>query len=307
MMPDLPRASSMKEFGPSVTAKDSGSMGGLVRKVSWQGIQEPLIAKSCSSFSTLHTEDHDAIFFKPKRRISFDERVSVLEFDSTSCVSLKDLEPASPVRPVPKIILCSRNSPDSSANLMVDVYPDCPVLPILRKPALTLDLLLRKEIRRILMVDPHDIFLQLFSKRLQEILPHVEILKAHSSEEALQILSTTTSSSTRFDIIITEERLSLFHKHKNGKSGSALLAHLRQHYPQQYHQSLLIMVSAHWQADHAAMAQSGADYCWSKAPPPVLHPARLEEMIHTLLHKRGQHDVAKEFMLLTSAQQEEED
>ena len=239
-------------------------------------------------------EDQDEAFVKPKRRISFDERVSVREFESNSWGSLKDMEQLSPIGRIPRVIVCGR---DAVAD--VDLYPSCPLFPGLEdgkgSSTVSLSYLLRKEIRTILMVDPHDIFITLFSKRLQESLPHGRILKAHSAEEALQLIS-----KRNVDIIITEERLSLFHKHSNSKtlgSGSALLSHLRANYAPRMQRCLLIGVTAHWQSDHTTMEQSGADYCWSKAPPPTLQRSLLVEILHTLLLKRGQHDVAKELMM----------
>lgn len=250
------------------------------------------------------TEDQDASFFKAKRRISFDEQVRVREYESNSWISLSD-EPLSPVGvnrerklvPVPKIIVCSSNSESIQSDPQ---YPILPGLDQVRPSArcLSLTQLLRGEIRNILMVDPHDIFLSLFSKRLQEALPHVRILKAHSADEALQALSKQT-----FDMFITEERLSLFFKCARSTklgSGSALLSHLRNSRALQTQRMLLIGVSAHWQSDHATMAQSGADYCWSKAPPPTLHKALLEGLIHTLLLKRKKHELAKDFMMISS-------
>ena len=159
--------------------------------------------------------------------------------------------------------------------------------------------LLRQEVRQVLVIDPHDIFLQIFSKRLQKALPHVRLLTAHSAEEALQMMD----SSHAFDMIVTEERLSLFHRqqqhgqdNKPITSGSALLQHLQRYHAKLCSNALLVGVSAHWQIDHAKMEQSGADFCWKKVPTPDLSLSVLEELLYCLLEKRGKHELAKSLL-----------
>ena len=262
--------------------------------------------------STLQFDQgEDSFSGKPKRRISFDERVSVREFESNSWHMVRDSEQLSPIigrKPaitVPAVILCPRDHQQQGGYDFLP-FPHCPSSPpstrasSISSTSFSLQGLLQHEIRRILMVDPHDIFLTLFSKRLQQAMPHpVEILTAHSSDEALDLCSKQS-----FDVIIAEERLSLFHRHTGGAkvtSGSALLGHLRQHSPKQFQHALLIGVSAHWQSDHATMVQSGADCCWSKAPPPTLNKTMLEELLHTLLLKREKHELAKTLMVISSS------
>ena len=280
----------------------------LIRTSSYPDTASASCQTLCTPQSPSTTNNQDGSFIKPKRRISFDERVSVLEFESNSWVSVKDIAQLSPVgsrersRVVPRIIVCGRD--DGSHSEMDDLYPSFPGLEDKRNATpSSLSQLLLQETRSILMVDPHDIFLTIFSKRLQSSLPHVRISKAHSAEEALQLLSKQT-----FDIIITEERLSLFHKQASSSklsSGSALLAYLRSNHAPKIRHSLLIGVTAHWQSDHAAMSKSGLDFCWSKAPPPTLDRPLLEEMMHKLLLKRGKHELAKEFMAKDSGANED--
>ena len=263
--------------------------------------------------------DFTPLAYKPKRRISFDERVSVREFQRNSCANIHDSEQLSPIgggraviTPVPEVILCHQGSqqqmlsfphylpsPPPSPRNKTTIHHDMSSNTNNDVSCTLLQGLLQNEIRKVLMVDPHDIFLTLFSKRLQQAMMHVQIFTAHSSEEALELCAKQS-----FDMIITEERLSLFHRHTGGSkvtSGSALLGHLRQHSPKQFQHALLIGVSAHWQSDHATMVKSGADYCWSKAPAPILNQSVLEELLHTLLLKRGKHEAAKTMMVMSSS------
>jgi len=343
---------------------DNHSEDDNTKSSSSRSLSDPALP-SCSlpaipSFEELHRRrsGQEETWVKPKRRISFNDHVSVREFEcgSSPITATRTLA-------VPKFIVCPTQG-DGDENF--DLFPVFPHDPLVMLPRSTsnikshgilrrstdpgivrrsagssalsshvkgsspfgLNTLLRQEIRRILMVDPHDIFLALFSKRLQQALPHVTIVTAHSSEEALQVLRQPQQQP--FDVIITEERLSLFHRHSSLQfsnlantnasssissptmdskpqtpapaSGSALIGHLKQHCSQQYQHSLLIGVSAHWPSDHLIMQQSGADYCWSKAPPPTFHQNLLEELLHTLLLKRGKHDLAKALMVASSAE-----
>ena len=257
-------------------------------------------------------EGFDEGFDKPKRRISFDERVMVRQYERNSWMNVTDMAELSPmagggkklVTVIPQFIAFPTTSQDSGCyDESCDSTTSTATNSSLSAAA-TVHNMLRREVHCILMVDPHDIFLTLFSKRWQEALPHVTIVTAHSSDEALQVVSKQT-----FDIIVVEERLSLFHRQHRGAnnkltSGSALISHLKR---ELHHQPcLLIGVTAHWQSDHATMAQSGADFCWPKAPGPTFRNNRalLEELLHTLLLKRGKHQMASELMLAASVSME---
>ncbi|GAX23567.1 hypothetical protein FisN_12Hh130 [Fistulifera solaris] len=126
----------------------------------------------------------------------------------------------------------------------------------------------RKSIKRILIVDPHDICLKLFAKAFQHAIPDAVISTCKTSEEAFkQVLKTT------FDLIIVEERLKLFHRQQPGvcgnanASGSLLLqrfAAIAKNRP------VLVGVSAHLPEDSKRLKEVGkADLLWSKPPPPL--------------------------------------
>ena len=72
-----------------------------------------------------------------------------------------------------------------------------------------------EEIKNILVVDPHDIFLALFTKSLKHMVPHASVATARSAEEAMTRIEAARKcfplrdggAAHGFDIIIIEERL----------------------------------------------------------------------------------------------------
>lgn len=181
--------------------------------------------------------------------------------------------------------------------------------PIYSHAALTLDgendndaymkqKVLEKELSRVMIVDPHDMCLNLFAKTIKRIMPRgTNIATATSSEEALKLLE----QGKRFDMIIVEERLGLFHRQNSASkmgiaqrsnsfcteltsSGSALIKLLSK--SPLTSNSLLIGVSAHLKEDKAELQKSGADFCWTK-PPPTIDEDLLGLLLKTVLTKRG--------------------
>jgi CheY-like chemotaxis protein len=177
---------------------------------------------------------------------------------------------------------------------------------------------LENEIRNILLVDPHDIYLKLFTKSLKIALPHVTVTACTSSTEAMEHLEPATTAGSavpikkrRFDIIIIEERLKIFHRqHRNGgatqcnggeyssakechASGSALLRSLSSIGDSSHSKSVFVGVSARLAEDGARLKESGADFCWAKPPPPM-NPVLMDDLLKALLLKRGRSTVVKE-------------
>ena len=169
---------------------------------------------------------------------------------------------------------------------------------------------LEKELQTIMVVDPHDVCLQLFRKSLMSVLPRTaHIVTVDSSSDALKQLE----QGKRFDMIIVEERLHLFRKQGSSgsvstsssnddpegdrpilnppKSGAELIQSLSNS-PVTSH-SLLIGTSAHMEEDKAKLQKSGADFCWSK-PPPHMDQIFVEELLKTILMKRGRNILATE-------------
>lgn len=160
---------------------------------------------------------------------------------------------------------------------------------------------LQNELRRVLVVDSHEVFLNLFSKTLRPLLPHAEIVLAGSAAPALQ-----EAGKGRFDLILVEERLKLlnqahsttsstspssniqnpkitFHHlptEEESRSGSALMKRLQT----KQGRALFVGVSARLREDLPNM-QDVSDVCWSK-PPPHMNYNLVRDLLHKLLIKR---------------------
>jgi len=183
---------------------------------------------------------------------------------------------------------------------------------------------LLSEIRNILVVDPHDMFLKLFAKALRAMMNHVIVTTATSAEEALRRIAAAkvvfpqseNGATHGFDIIIVEERLQLFHRHQRGTgsnrkqqqtagdeqkqrqipaSGSALIGQIAAEQQRALESaghtkrprcSLLVGVSAHIQLDGDKLSRAGADLVWGKPPPPFDDELRIK-ILRAVLSKRA--------------------
>jgi CheY-like chemotaxis protein len=146
-----------------------------------------------------------------------------------------------------------------------------------------------REIRNVLVVDPHDICLKLFAKDLKRMIPEVTVCAARSREEAVKLIE----GNYRFDIIIVEERLKLFHRRATGaakdlSSGSAFIKTLSK---EKGGECLFIAVSAHLEKNKQAMEESGSDFIWTK-PPPQMDEIMRDVLLNAILVKRGKHSEA---------------
>ena len=153
----------------------------------------------------------------------------------------------------------------------------------------------QQEIQRILIVDPHDICITLFSKAFRTLLPHVQIVAASSASDALDQIALQPSSS--FDILVVEERLQTpLQQQQHQQSGSELfktLQQLEQHNMTSSHStSLWIGVSAH-PKDRTLLEKNGADMCWGK-PPPKMSIELRNQLLQALLLKRGKAEFSRE-------------
>lgn len=162
-----------------------------------------------------------------------------------------------------------------------------------------IDLEAKAQIRNILVVDPKDLFLVLFARSFKFMLPHVHVVTARSSEEALRRIKTCGH---QFDIVVVEERLKLFHRQAlpqvsqeapvHFSSGSALIRALSRDgstgmVQSRHQEQLFVAVSCHSE-DRAALEKSGADLVWSK-PPPKMDEALRNKILKMLLTKRSNH------------------
>ena len=130
-------------------------------------------------------------------------------------------------------------------------------------------------ISKILVVDPHDICLNLFRKGLQYMIPRGQIVTTSSGEQAIRELQVHS-----FDMIVVEERLRLFHRQgsTHNSSGVELMKECRRCQPN----ALLVGVSS---KNNSSVWNGVADLCWSK-PPPTMDSFLLGELQHSLYEKR---------------------
>jgi hypothetical protein len=180
---------------------------------------------------------------------------------------------------------------------------------------------LSREIRNVLLVDPHEIFLALFAKSLKCMLgSHISITTARSGEEAIARIEGCRKafplrdggSLHGFDIILVEERLGSLPmqrlansaepstqaagddsiQRRRMTSGSALIRLIAQEeetFKATYGEgrfALLIGVSARFMQDQDILKNSGADILWAK-PPPKMDKNQRNQLLRVLMKKRG--------------------
>ena len=167
-------------------------------------------------------------------------------------------------------------------------------------------------------------FLKLFAKALHASFHHVIVTTATSAEEALRRIAAAKvvfpqsegGATHGFDIIIVEERLQLFQRHRRGAgsnrreqqtagddqkqrqipaSGSALIGQITGEQQRALELvgnkkrprcSLLVGVSAHIQLDGDKLSQAGADLVWGKPPPPFDDELKLK-ILRAVFAKRA--------------------
>lgn len=149
---------------------------------------------------------------------------------------------------------------------------------------------LNNEMSKILIVDPYDICLKLFAKAFKAALPHTTIVTAKSAQQALS----RVEQHKKFDVVLVEERLKTLRRHCEGakdfdSSGSSLIRKLQESIGGK---PLFIATSAHIQQDKGRLNSCGADFLWGK-PPPSMTPALVDDLLRTLLIKRGRGWVLK--------------
>jgi len=177
--------------------------------------------------------------------------------------------------------------------------------------------LLQKQIKNILVIDPHDICCNLFAKAFKCAMPHVTVTTTNTAKEAMQLIfrertndnNNNNNNKTRtptqnngipkrkclFDIVVVEQRLHLFHRHHRtpsnsndtgiAGSGSSLLEYIQQKDKALAQRSLWIGVSAHLASDKKEF-EGKADLVWGK-PPPSINPSLVDDLLKRLLQKRG--------------------
>lgn len=176
---------------------------------------------------------------------------------------------------------------------------------------------LSQEIRNILVVDPHEIFLALFTKSLNHLIPHAAVATARSTKEALTRIEAAQRAFDRgatlgFDVIIIEERLwsnlpvqQLVSQPAGDQtdqklaslmvSGSALIKELLESGSNGGNPRLTLIVGASSrQEDIEKLTLAGADLVWGK-PPPEMNSSLKKDLLKLLMQKRKRSNVDELF------------
>jgi hypothetical protein len=145
------------------------------------------------------------------------------------------------------------------------------------------------EIRNILVVDPQEICLKLYSKGLRRMFPNATIVTAKNKEEALhhiQVLSSKKKSGNDFDVVVYDEPKSLADL---DSSSLTLFEHISQSIKTL---GLNIAVVSQRNATSQSRHIAETDLRWTK-PPPSMNDSLRDLMLRTLLMKRGRSEIAK--------------
>eukprot|EP00523_Entomoneis_sp_CCMP467_P009416 CAMPEP_0168729102 /NCGR_PEP_ID=MMETSP0724-20121128/6024_1 /TAXON_ID=265536 /ORGANISM="Amphiprora sp., Strain CCMP467" /LENGTH=514 /DNA_ID=CAMNT_0008775963 /DNA_START=1492 /DNA_END=3036 /DNA_ORIENTATION=- len=246
-----------------------------------------------------------------EKRISFDPRVWVREFtrvpdeDDATWYSSKDLEsfkreaiqlimdcsetelvPTGTGRFVPRKVVPQGKAFFSHRALRMEREEDIVQSEKIAESISNKQALKAREIRRILIVDPHDICIKLFAKSFKSVLPHVETVGVSSGEEAL-----LRCKSVSFDIVLVEERLRLFH-HQSRPNSIASGASLVRELKSKNKEALFIGVSTRLREDAPKLKAGGTDLCWPK-PPPKIDSAVSDTLLRLLLERRKRSDIRR--------------
>ena len=186
-----------------------------------------------------------------------------------------------------------------------------------------------KEIKNVLLVDCHDIFLGLLTKDIKAMMPHVVVTTAHTVDEALEKMSaarkkapassdsTSTPTPTHgFDMIVVENRLrqsarlsktacmplcgaSLVQRiaaeikeasNANAKEATDTNTGTESNSNSSSRYPLVIGMSAYLKQDEKILTESGSDFVWGK-PPPKMDSAFRDNLVMAVMHKRHRTNV----------------
>ena len=149
------------------------------------------------------------------------------------------------------------------------------------------------EIRHILVVDPQEICLKLYTKGLRHMFPNSTIVTAPNEKEALRQvheLAGKSKSGNSFDVVIYDEPASREDMDLSSGSSTTLFETIN-HSIKSPGLNIMVMSSP-----RIATSQSrcfpDTDLRWTKPPPSMTDTLR-DSMLKTLLMKRGRHDIVK--------------
>lgn len=240
------------------------------------------------------------------KKISFDPRVWVREFsrskeeEETTWFSSNDLEtfkreviqlmmersetelvPTGTGRFVPRKVIPPSKAFFSNKALQLESEEDIALSESISEKVETRRKLAEQQVKRVLIVDPHDICIKLFTKGLRSIFPHIETVGVSTCEEAL-----AHCESVSFDMILVEQRLKHIQHHQIHKCSISSGAELLKALKVKMEEAVLIGVSARLREDAVKLKTAGADICWPK-PPPKMDEACADTLLRLVVERRG--------------------
>lgn len=150
------------------------------------------------------------------------------------------------------------------------------------------------EIRNVLIVDSSDVCLKLYGKGIKLMFPNARISTAKTSKDALTQMNHEQSKlklGGSFDVIIVDEKLM---QSTLQKSSAHIFVENEKDISNTvcpYYKTLVVGVCSHLKIDTGKLVSNGADLVWSKPPPKMNYDLR-DELVKTLLIKRGRSKIA---------------
>ena len=158
------------------------------------------------------------------------------------------------------------------------------------------------EIRNILIVNSHDVFLKLFAKGMRKMFPHANITTVKTKEDALiqleQRCSKKKTENSFFDVVVVDSTLQKNCIYKANDESLAGLCRLMLDMsrilggPDVPTKSLFVGVCSDIKTGTLKLKANGADIVWQK-PPPLMDDSLRDTLLSSLLTKRGRIPIVK--------------
>lgn len=263
-------------------------------------------------FWTKSADPSDRMSFDSRTRaVKFDPKVSVLEYQS-SLFDASSTEEKGPYEKQTEIEEAKRRVLSLLRGHCRTVYEvkmycciskfSSPVLKVTPEDQVILSnsmdfrSLLQKSIRRVLVVESHSVFLNLYVRGLSALLPDIPVATTRTGEDALELIAQCycADGTFPFDVVIVDHKLvGQKESERECKSeevgcmtGADILRQISEMDIETENQPLLIGTSISLKADGSRLASSGADFIWGKPPPPM-NKALRNELLNSLLNKRA--------------------
>jgi hypothetical protein len=163
------------------------------------------------------------------------------------------------------------------------------------------DAIAETEVRNILIVNSHDVFLKLFAKGMRKMFPYAMITAARAREDALMHIEERRSKkkgdTNIFDVVVIEEKPKKTCSHEDDDetlTGTRLLFDITKVYcsPNASMKALFVGVCSDTKTEILKFKAHGADFVWRK-PPPLMDDSLRDTILRSLLIKRGRISIVK--------------